>query len=327
MCTHIVLKNKNSKLLSARTMDFSLELNPLALVFPRNYSVDFIYENPMNNHFAFSGLGKDVGKYYLADGINEHGLSCAALYFEGYAKYNEDCDKQKINLAPQEFLHWILASSKNVEDVIKNIQNINIVSYVLEFIAKAAPLHWVITDATGKSIIVEPLDGELVVEENKVGVLTNSPDLNWHYTNMRNYIALDINQLNPRKINDLTLQPFGQGSGSFGLPGDYTPPSRFVRAVFNKLSCRMEDSKDDLLIASFAILNNVMITKGSVKTAHNTIDYTQYVSSISHEDLTYYFKTYRNPNIRSFSLLNFDLDENKLIVLEIDDSFHSESIV
>lgn len=327
MCTHIVLKNKDSKLLSARTMDFSLELNPLALVFPRKYSIDFIYENSMNNHFSFLGLGKNVGEYYLADGINEHGLSCAALYFEGYAEYNKDCNDEKVNLAPQEFLHWILASSKNIDDAIKNIENINIVSYVLEFIAKAAPLHWVITDASGRSIIVEPLNGELIIQENKVGVLTNSPDLSWHYTNMRNYIALDINQLNPRKINDLVLQPFGQGSGSFGLPGDYTPPARFVRAVFSKLSCRLESSKEDLLIASFAILNNVMIAKGSVKTANNTIDYTQYVSSISHEDLTYYFKTYRNPNIRSFSLNDFDLESNKIIVLEIDDSFNSESII
>jgi penicillin V acylase-like amidase (Ntn superfamily) len=35
-----------------------------------------------------------------------------------------------------------------------------------------------------------------------------------------------------QKIGDLELSPFGMGGGSRGLPGDFTPPSRFVRMAF-----------------------------------------------------------------------------------------------
>lgn len=327
MCTHIVLKNSNSNLISARTMDFSLELNPLFVSFPRNYEMNLIFEGNLNKHYAFCGLGKNVGDYYLADGINEHGLSCAALYFEGFSSYSKEKYKDKVNLAPHEFLHYILSNFKSSQEILENIENINILDHTLDFIGKAAPLHWVITDSSSRSIIIEPLDEGLKVYENKVGVLTNSPDLDWHYTNLRNYIGLDIHQREDRKIGDLLLQPFGQGSGSFGLPGDFTPPSRFVRTLFNKLSCNVGESQEDLLADSCAILNNVMITKGSVKTINNSIDYTQYVSYIMHDTLTYYFKTYTNPNIRSFSLLDSNIDDDKILVLEIDDKFSAKDIL
>jgi len=38
----------------------------------------------------------------------------------------------------------------------------------------------------------------------------------------------------PHALGNLTLTAFGAGSGFLGLPGDVTPPSRFVRIVFYK---------------------------------------------------------------------------------------------
>jgi penicillin V acylase-like amidase (Ntn superfamily) len=34
-----------------------------------------------------------------------------------------------------------------------------------------------------------------------------------------------------KKIEELSFQPLSGGSGMIGLPGDFTPPSRFIRHV------------------------------------------------------------------------------------------------
>ncbi|MBK8639232.1 MAG: linear amide C-N hydrolase [Chromatiaceae bacterium] len=33
------------------------------------------------------------------------------------------------------------------------------------------------------------------------------------------------------KLGAVEVQPIGQGTGLLGLPGDYTPPSRFLKAT------------------------------------------------------------------------------------------------
>ena len=318
MCTHIVLKNKGGSVVSARTMDFSLELDPEMGIVPRNYPMKFNHLGDVDSHYGFMGLTKNVGTYAFADGVNEHGLSCAALYFEGYASYNDEVLDGRVNLSSHEFLHYVLASYKTVEEVKSRLGEINIVNDRLDFIGMPAPLHWVIVDETGASVVVEPLKKELDISENIVGVLTNSPDLTWHTTNLRNYIGLQVEQVEPRTINGVEFKPFGQGSGTFGLLGDHTPPSRFVRTVYAKLSCQKGEDKEGLLISAINILNGVTIPKGSVVTQRNSIDYTQYISYASLKEREYYFKTYSNNGLTKLSLADFDLDGEDLYIYKVD---------
>ncbi len=91
------------------------------------------------------------------------------------------------------------------------------------------PLHFLLHDATASVTIEFHADGMRVLD-NPVGVGTNSPYLDWHLTNLRNYVGISAE--NPtQKVKDTNLTPLGQGGGLLGLPGDYTPPSRFVRAA------------------------------------------------------------------------------------------------
>ena len=50
-------------------------------------------------------------------------------------------------------------------------------------------------------------------------------------TNLRNYVNLTATNVPPIDLGRINLAQLGQGSGLRGLPGDFTPPSRFVRAV------------------------------------------------------------------------------------------------
>ena len=80
-------------------------------------------------------------------------------------------------------------------------------------------------------MVIEYVNGAAHVYDNPIGVFTNSPAFDWHITNLRNYVNLSPINVAPVKLSGKTLKGLGQGSGLLGLPGDYTPPSRFVRAA------------------------------------------------------------------------------------------------
>ena len=67
------------------------------------------------------------------------------------------------------------------------------------------------------------------VYPDPVGVLTNNPPFPFHQANLSQYLGMSAAQPECRLDPDLGLEPFGQGMGAVGLPGDYSPASRYVR--------------------------------------------------------------------------------------------------
>ncbi|WP_349392931.1 linear amide C-N hydrolase, partial [Clostridium perfringens] len=111
-----------------------------------------------------------------------------------------------------------------------------------------------------------------------IGVLTNSPTFDWHVTNLNQYISMKYNQIPEFKLGDQSLTALGQGTGLVGLPGDFTPASRFIRVAFLR-DAMMKNDKDSIdLIEFFHILNNVAMVKGSIRTIEEKSDITQYTS-------------------------------------------------
>ena len=105
---------------------------------------------------------------------------------------------------------------------------------------------------------------------NEVGVFTNSPTYDWHTTNLNNYINIHGTEAPAQKYvrNDVEyiLKPFGHGSGLLSLPGDFTPPSRFIRtSAFLRLSKKPE-TRTDGLVKAWHIINSVDIVKGELLT-------------------------------------------------------------
>ena len=78
----------------------------------------------------------------------------------------------------------------------------------------------------------------------------------------------------PVKLGTVKLESFGQGSGMLGLPGDFTPPSRFVRAVAFSQSVLPSKTGRDAVLEAFHVLNQFDIPKGAAreheKDAHAT---------------------------------------------------------
>ena len=112
------------------------------------------------------------------------------------------------------------------------------------------------------------------------------------------------------KIDGQSLSQFGQGSGALGLPGDFTPPSRFIRAGFLRdVVLPGKDGTDEVKI-TYRILDQFDIPKGSVKEVQDGKDIYEVTQWTSASDLNggrYYFHTYDN---RALSVV----DLNKLKV-------------
>ena len=168
--------------------------------------------------------------------------------------------------------------------------------------------------ASGKSIVVEYVGGKLNVHDNPLGVITNSPTFDWHMTNLRNYLNFSMTNAPPVQLGSVKLLPTGQGSGMLGLPGDFTPPSRFVRAVAFSQSVFKPKTGDDAILEAFHVLNQFDIPKGAArehdKDEHGNVlaDYTIWTSASDLKARRFYFRTYDNSQIRMVDLMKMNLD-------------------
>lgn len=118
-----------------------------------------------------------------------------------------------------------------------------------------SPCHYVLHDAAGNCAVIEYVDGKRSIHDNPLGVFTNAPTFDWHITNLRNYANLSVTNVPPVELVGVRLSGFGQGNGLFGLPGDFTPPSRFVRAVAFSQSSVATKTAVDATLQAFHILN------------------------------------------------------------------------
>jgi choloylglycine hydrolase len=128
----------------------------------------------------------------------------------------------------------------------------------------------------------------------------------------------------PIKLDTVVLKPFGQGTGMLGMPGDFTPPSRFVRAVAFSQSVLPSKTGHDAIIEAFHILNQFDIPKGAArehdKDEHGNVvaDYTLWTSASDLKAKRYFFRTYDNSEIRMIDLMKMNLGAKDIVKISIE---------
>lgn len=308
MCTAMSIISKNGNTFFGRTMDFSYKLDSEIYILPRDFKWSTGLGNDVINKYKFIGIGQNIGKITFADGTNELGLAGAVLFFPGYADYNnyENSKLNRISIASIDILNYVLGNCRDIQDVINNLNNINIIGVEDSVTNSVAPLHWIFVDKKGKCITVEKTTNGLQIFDNQLKVLANSPNFDWHMTNLRNYINITPVQQESVSWGDITIKPFGQGAGTFGLPWDYTSPSRFVRTTYLKSFTELPENNEDSINICFNIMKGVTIPKGTIITERGTCDYTQYTAFMNINSGEYYFNTYLNNQISKISINQID---------------------
>jgi choloylglycine hydrolase len=310
-CTTLLITAKDGAVVSGRTMEFGFDVHSEVMVVPAGTAMTGslpdgtkgISYSTKYGMIGANAMGFDV----IVDGINEQGLFVSDLYFPGYAGYaNATSANGSRAMASYELGNWLLGNFATVDEVRAHIADIVLVNTGVEALGGPPPLHFIVRDRSGKSLVIEPVDGQLKVYDNPVGVMTNSPSFDWHLTNLRNYIGLTPQNAAPIELGgNLTLPQFGQGSGMVGLPGDASPPARFVRAVAYSQTALPVKTASEAVLQVFHIMNNFDIPLGSVRDKSGGVvhvDYTVWTSVADLKNDRWYFRTYNDQAIRLVDL-------------------------
>lgn len=315
MCTAITLESKDGYHFFGRNMDLEYHFNQSVLFIPRNFKVCNRLTNTVEDQgYAIMGMGTIMENHpMLADGFNEMGLAVAGLNFPGYAQYDQEIKEGFHNIPVYDFMLWMLRNFKDVESLKQQLDKVCLVEKPFMEGVPIPPLHWIVYDRLGKSIVIEQTKEQFKVFDNTVGILGNSPSFDWHLTNLNHYVGLQSKPHNENVWHNHTLKVDGQGSGLFGIPGDSYPSSRFVRAAYLKSHVVFIDTLQSTLSSFFHILDNLAFVDGTVVTEQGHQDITQYSSCICLEEKTYYYKTYTNNQLNAVRMEEDKFNDDQLL--------------
>lgn len=292
-CTDFRLKSKDGAVVVGRSLEFGLELRSRIKIYRPEKS-------DAGARYAFIGVDA-LGLPFITDGMNEKGLSAGFLWMPGSRYETAGTGKESVEI--KKLGTWVLSRFASVDEAKKGLAGIAVTDSYIDEMKMVPPLHLALHDASGKSLVVEFIDGKKNIYDNPGGVMTNTPTFDWHITNLRNYLSLSAGNAEPIKIDGTVLAPPGQGSGFLGIPGDWTPPSRFVRTAAMIHYAKTPETASKAVNLAEHLLNAVDIPKGDIRDQNGSMDYTQWAVIKDLKNRKFYFRSYRNIAIK---VIDFD---------------------
>ncbi len=323
-CTDFIIKANDGAVIEGRSVENELDIPCNVSFVPRG--TQMIADAPGKepglkwaSKYAFVGVGMPQLNKYI-DGMNEAGLSAAALWFdEEYQNFSEkDYPKAIDNLR---VISWLLSNFATVDEVKQNISHVYVWGEVFDPMGMVIPLHLAVHDAKGKSIVIEYVKGRLNLYDNPVGVMTNNPSFDWHLNNLARYANLRPESPSSLNFTGTELSYPGDGSGFLGIPGEATSSSRFVRAaLYSKYSDAPETADKGVILAAH-ILNAVDIPIGISRVPATTPtetrqgsayrDYTLWAVIKDLKNKVLYYRTYNDLTLRKIDLMKLKPEKEK----------------
>lgn len=332
MCTGISYESTDNQEFFGRTQEYNLEYDYVLAQFPRDYSVEISASN-WQTKYSVMGVSARMDHQLMPtvlDGVNEKGLACSTQYFDEdnlYKTMDEVIADGKRPVYAEQFIFYILSMCEDIEDVKKVLKTVAIPNSSI--VQKTGlPQHFFIKDSSGKAIVVEPdASAEFCfnVYNNNIGVMTNSPSFDWQVTNLRNYTGLTSKYQKNLRLNGTTIKSLKKSSGLIGLPGDYTAPSRFVKATTLLNFSEKTDSNNSINLG-FHILSMSDIPKGVVICDDGTSEYTQYTSLYNQTRRELYIKLYDNLNIQKITFDDTYAKSSEPKIYELEKESHYEEL-
>ncbi|HKX28874.1 MAG TPA: choloylglycine hydrolase family protein, partial [Blastocatellia bacterium] len=304
MCTGIQLVSSDGAAIGARTLEFEQELGSQIIVVPAGTNYPAIARGSLPWTATYGAVGANAYRLpLLVEGLNEKGLSAGAFYFPGYASYTPVSQAPEGKaLSPLEVVTWILTTCATLDEVSAKLSSVPVAAFSIAG-QGPPPLHYLVRDPQGRSIVIEyQNEGTITISQDQIGVFTNSPPFDWQSVNLTNYINLSPKNVEESSVLRIGLTQTGQGSGLLGLPGDFTPPSRFVRAAFYAASAQPGKTALETVKQAFHILNLFDIPVGTVQGSSGE-DHTEWTSVSDMKNLVFYIRTHNNQQVRYVEVL------------------------
>lgn len=314
-CTGITLTAGDKSFITARTVDWSgAKMNNMYVISPRGHVAQSLLPDGTQNgirftaKYGFVGLGMERPEF-VVDGTNEAGLNVGLFYFPEFGKYRPYDEKYRDKtIADFQVVSWMLSQFSTIDEVKNAIDTVRVVNID----PSASTVHWRIAEPNGRVAVLEIIDGVPTFYENPVGVIANAPNFDWHMTNLNNYVNLYPGTAAPTVFGPIKLRSLSNGTGLRGLPGDFSSPSRFVRAAFLKTYSVPQPTARAAVMQSFHILNNFDVPFG---TAYNigTAKFdmpsaTQWTIATDTANHIIYYHTMYNRTIRRIDMNAIDFE-------------------
>lgn len=295
-CTAVDIVARDNTVVAGRTMEWAFDMQWAVVSLPKGTPVTLSAPPSLNlpartlpTRYGIVGVSPGVlPGNVLLEGQNSAGLGMSGNFLPGFTQYQAVTPQDRNYVSILSFGTWALGNHATVAELRAALPGIKVWTDPSLPSGPTPPyIHFVFTDRSGAGMIVEYTGGQLHVFDNAAHVLTNAPTYDWHLTNLRNYLNLSTTGPASVKLAEGNVTAIGQGSGLVGIPGDYTPPSRFVRSTFLRHYVPQPANAAEATQVVGHILNNVDIPVGIAvsKDGDQVVsDYTQWVAL---KDLTH----------------------------------------
>lgn len=319
-CTAVDIVAADKSVIAGRTMEWAFDMQWTLVSLPKGTATELsapaglgLPAVTVDSKYAVVGVspgnipGIALGGALL-EGQNSEGVGMSGNFLPGFTEYQSVTPQDKNYVSILSFGSWVLGNHSSVAEIRAALPTIKVWSDSSLPTGPTPPtLHFVFTDRSGDGMVVEYVGGQLQMHDNAAHVLTNAPTYDWHLQNARNYLNLSTVGVTSRQVGTANVTAIGQGGGMLGMPGDYTPPSRFIRAAFLRHNIEQPADAHEAVQAIGHILNTVDIPRGVAQSKDGdqiVSDFTQWVAM---KDLTNNRLTIADYANRT-SYLTLDLD-------------------
>ena len=165
-CSALTVRTPENGVLMGRNFDFSSATGMILHTVPKRgyetittFNVEFygfgkgwLPEGFVNQYMALSGL------FFALDGINEKGLAIADLMAGDEAVTHQDTGKPALTTTSA--ISYLLKNAATVDEALELLRGIDMHSDI------GSAHHYALADASGKSVVVEYVDNEIVVVDS-----------------------------------------------------------------------------------------------------------------------------------------------------------------
>jgi choloylglycine hydrolase len=298
-CTRAVYLGDNGDVITARSMDWKVDVLTNLWIFPRGTQRSG-QAGPNSLHWT-SKYGSVIATGYevsTTDGMNEKGLVANVLWLveSQYPKY----DTSKPGLAISIWAQYILDNFATVQEAVDTLatEPFTVVTASVPGEERLATLHLSMSDATGDSAIVEYINGKQVIHhDRKYQVMTNSPIFD----------------------QQLALESYWrQIGGTIFLPGTNRASDRFARASFYINAIPKSEDPVIALASVFSVIRNASVPFGINTPDEPNISSTRWRTVSDHKRLLYFFESALTPNTFWVDLKQVDFSHETGKVMKLD---------
>lgn len=276
MCTCFRLIADDRSVIVGRTMEFPTLMDASLVVIPRRFEMQSYAPGDQPGHRwtarygavgidAFPQADPNTGGYSWTDGVNEAGVYVGLLYHPEFCQFSSpDGIPAERLMSPAHLAAFVLTTCATAGEARAALEGLTVWAWQPPSTPVELRCHFAVHDADGHAIVVEWDAGRMRIFDNPLGVLTNSPGFEWHLTNLRNYVNLRAVEAPTITVEGVEVAPLGVGAGMRGLPGDSTPPARFVRAVAYTAAAKHQPDGATAENMALHIVNNFDIPDGLI---------------------------------------------------------------